>query len=221
MTKKIFITGCARSGTTLLNRLFYAFDNAEILTNEIELDKFIGLDSKKDFLIAKRHPVSVFSVPLKEDQFHDQIKMIQTYNIFIVNIIRDGRDVVHKDIEGSPDVKPDRWIGCMKHTLKYIEYVSVNIKYEELIYNPNSVQEIIAKKLGLNKVHKFNDYPEFVPDDVFKEWELAHLRNYSKRSIETKSIGHNKDEYKRRCKSQKEQDEFEQMIESYQNLISR
>lgn len=215
MVKNIFITGCARSGTTLLNRLFYAFQDVEIITNEIELEQFANLIGSKKYLVGKRHPVSVFSVPLKEDLFNKQLSIVKKQSILIVNIIRDGRDVVHKDINGSPDVKPDRWIGCMIHTIQYREIISINVKYEELVTNPDEVQRKISKALGLTIIHKFSSYPDFVPDRVIKEWELAHLKNYSKRNIETKSIGHNLFKYKERCRSTSELCEFEKMLNLY------
>ena len=34
MSKKIFITGCAKSGTTLLLRMCYAFKDTEVLYRE-------------------------------------------------------------------------------------------------------------------------------------------------------------------------------------------
>ena len=47
MSKKIFITGCAKSGTTLLLRMCYAFKDTEVIYkegfdgHEMDFDKFV------------------------------------------------------------------------------------------------------------------------------------------------------------------------------------
>lgn len=53
MGLKIFVTGCARSGTTLLQRLFFSFDNIEIIPKEIKLENFCAYKSDK-ILVGKR-----------------------------------------------------------------------------------------------------------------------------------------------------------------------
>lgn len=57
--ERIYITGCARSGTTLLQRLFYAFEGVEIIDGEIDIDSFINRTSDK-VLVGKRTINSVF-----------------------------------------------------------------------------------------------------------------------------------------------------------------
>jgi len=69
MTKKIYITGCARSGTTLLARLFHAFDNCQIMSEECSLEDFAKIDMSDqdcDFLVGKRTEQSIFSNTLSD-----------------------------------------------------------------------------------------------------------------------------------------------------------
>ena len=44
MKDRIYIVGCARSGTTLLRRLFHAFETCEVVPYEIDLDVFAAME---------------------------------------------------------------------------------------------------------------------------------------------------------------------------------
>ena len=67
MSKKIFITGCAKSGTTLLLRMCYAFKDTEVLYregfdgHELPFEQFVSYKSDKKFIIGKRHPPALLS----------------------------------------------------------------------------------------------------------------------------------------------------------------
>ena len=110
MAKKIFITGCAKSGTTLLLRMCFAFRNAEILYrtgfngHELTLNEFLNIEADKKFLIGKRLPPFILSNTYTLE-FEDQRRWIKQNDIAIINVTRDGRDVVLSD---GKYVKPKR-----------------------------------------------------------------------------------------------------------------
>ena len=222
--KKIFITGCAKSGTTLLFRLCKSFEADFTHGNEVNISDFIHLakSSKSNFFIGKRGGRALFSVcHVKKYRY---IKIIKNNDIKILNIIRDGRDVVLSD---NNYVSPKTWFCCMRQSRKFRDYIYYEVKYEDLIRKPNRTQDRIAKKFGLTIKHKFSEYPNFVPDADFKLVENK-LRNkilvnpnekeqvttYRKRPLSFMSIG--KDKYKKAyiklCKNTKDRLDFEKEL---------
>ena len=116
MSRKIFITGCAKSGTTLLLRMCYAFRDTEVLYregfdgHELPFDDFVNHKGKEKFVIGKRHPPALLSNVLTEE-LDRQSKEVIKNKIGIVNVVRDGRDVILSD---GNYVKPKRWIESIK-----------------------------------------------------------------------------------------------------------
>ena len=174
MNKKIFITGCAKSGTTLLLRMCYAFKNTEVLYrrgpegHELPFNKFVDYKSEQKFLIGKRHPPAILSNVLVPE-FEDQHRKIKENDIFIINVVRDGRDVVLSD---GNYVKPRRWLETMQQRETFSDVLSYEVKYEDLIRRPDEIQKEIEELTGIESEHKFSDYPDFVEDWVF-EWNVS------------------------------------------------
>lgn len=174
---RIFITGCAKSGTTLLKRLFHAFSNVHILSDEVHIRQFVRHKSPTTFLIGKRHRYSLFSEHLTDSAWKEQMELVRQHNIKIVNIIRDGRDVIHSS-EGY--VPPRRWVEAMRQR---DDSIAVEVRYEDVVTDPDRVQKKIADKLGLDIVYKWSEYPNFVPDA-----EFAHSI-YTKKPLNRGSVG--------------------------------
>ena len=221
MSKKIFITGCAKSGTTLLLRMCYAFNNTKVLYregfdgHELPFDEFVSAKSDEKFLIGKRHPTAILSNILSPE-LDRQCEIIRKNKIGIINVVRDGRDVVLSD---GQYVKPKRWIESIKQRDMFSDIITLEVKYEDLIRYPNIVQENMCNIFGLTRKHHFSDYPDFVEDWVF-DWNVSVLarrgveeakNNYGKRKISDKSIGKDLDAYKRIC-SPLEMDDFENCL---------
>jgi len=75
---KFYITGCAKTGTTLLRRLFNAFDLNVYNKTEIHLSQFIS-ESKYD--VGKRTEGSIFSDVINQTMIDkNQIKIIEKKN---------------------------------------------------------------------------------------------------------------------------------------------
>jgi len=208
---KVFITGCARSGTTLLNRLFYAFQDIDVVDPEISIDDFCALPSEKTFAVAKRVPLTVLSVPLPEEEIQRQLSLVLQHRIRIINIVRDGRDVVHQHTVG-PRVNPNRWIGCILQAQRFGKYVCVEVRYEELVTSPDSVQDQLCHALGLVPKAKFSTYPRFVPQKTFAEPAFLDFRSYDARPVDRLSIGHFPTEYLALCYNADERELFEKML---------
>ena len=210
MSKKIFITGCAKSGTTLLLRMCYAFKDTEVIYkegfdgHEMDFDKFVKHASDRKFTIGKRHPPALLSnvlVPEFQDQAGDIIKE----QIAVINVVRDGRDVVLSD---GNYVKPRRWIESIDQRSKEVfgNLIDLEVKYEDLVTDPEKIQRQMEQKFGLESDHSFKDYPDYVEDWVF-EWNVSILaragkRNdteYGKRKVDARGIGKDLEAYKHLC----------------------
>ncbi len=210
MSKKIFITGCAKSGTTLLLRMCYAFKDTEVIYkegfdgHEMDFDKFVKHESKSGFTIGKRHPPALLSnVLVPEFQF--QAADILKEDIRVINVVRDGRDVVLSD---GNYVKPKRWIESMDQRNKVLfgNLIDLEVKYEDLVTDPEKVQHQMEEKFGLESEHSFKDYPDYVEDWVF-DWNVSVLgragkgneTNYGKRKVDGRAIGKDPEAYKDLC----------------------
>lgn len=180
---KIFITGCAGSGTTLLRKLFYAFQGVEIIDGQISLEKVISINSKRKFLIAKRTGKTIFS-GIPHELARKQLTQIRKHDIKILNIIRDGRDVL---INRPFELKPGRWMLSINQRLVFPQGIDLEIKYEDLCTKPDTIQDLIIQKFGLVKKHNFSEYPFFLPGITSKDIK-PDARLHMPRPIDVKSI---------------------------------
>ena len=208
MAKKIFITGCAKSGTTLLLRMCYAFKDTEVLYregfdgHELPFDQFVAHKSDKKFIIGKRHPPALLSNVLTE-ALEEQYNTIKKQEIAIINVVRDGRDVVLSD---GNYVRPQRWIESIKQRDIFTDVIIMEVKYEDLIRNSDIIQREMEEKFGIESENQFSDYPDYVEDWVF-EWNVSVLArqgkgdkmSYGKRKLSEASIGKDLGAYKDIC----------------------
>ncbi len=209
--KKVFITGCAKTGTTLLLRMCLAFENAFIdyregfNGHEISIEDFVKQEnSEKEIMISKRlHPCLLSSVNNKE-LFDHQRDLIKENNVGIINVIRDGRDTIVSD---GNYVKPRRWIDSMKQREMYSDVINYEVRYEDLvdIEKTNLIQEGLMAEFGLKKSFNFSDYPNYVPDWIY-DWNVSvtgragnQLSDYSKRPLSNASVGKGLKTYKELC----------------------
>ncbi|MBN1153276.1 MAG: hypothetical protein JXA58_08690 [Dehalococcoidia bacterium] len=217
MCVRVFITGCARSGTTLLNRLFYAFDELFVIDTEMSLDRFVTTVPAARGMVAKRTPQTILSVPLPAAELRRQATIIKANGIRIVNVIRDGRDVVHLHPAG-PRVNVNRWIGCMLQAQRFQEYVTLEVRYEDLVVAPNDVQKTIAQVLGLRMRYSFSAYPDFVRQEVFEVDDYRPFAQYRRRPIDQASVGHSESEYRVLCRDDAERALFERVLRKLKYL---
>lgn len=205
---RIWITGCARSGTTLLRRLFYAFEGVEIINREISLEGLIAYEKDADVLVGKRNKWSLLSYDLERGAEDRALDLVAEYNVQIVNILRDGRDV----IETQTDATPERWVASMDAYCRLRDYVALTVFYEQLVTQPDAVQALIADRFVLNPTARFSEYPSFVPEAGFQE-----VPRYEPRSIDTARVG--KDYDWRPLVEPELQDDFEAACKRYEGMI--
>jgi len=210
---QIYITGCARTGTTLLNRLFYAFDDMSVHDVEISLHDYINASGwATEHVCAKRSVDSLFSnfLPPEEEQF--QAGLVGHNDITIINIVRDGRDVCHKPDKGTV-ATPARWMASMNQMERSGNLIAYTVYYEDLVTIPDVVQNDLADSLGLVSEYRWSDYPNFVPAKGFSAPSTQGLENYGKRAIEPSR--HDKNEWKNYLDRQYH-DAFENYLKKYE-----
>jgi glycosyltransferase involved in cell wall biosynthesis len=197
----IMITGCAKSGTTLVRRLMYAFKDVVIIPREIGLDTLVSLREPNRTVIAKRTQLTLFSEKLSysEELEDHQANLIADEGIEIVNVIRDGHDVV---LSNNRYVSPTRWIASMEQRERHKDLIGIEIHYEDIVERADDVQQEVAHALNLEIVHPWSEYPSFVPDIEFP----GHGDGYERRPLDDSSIGksetHPVDELKERFDEQ-------------------
>ena len=101
---KIFITGCAKSGTTLVRRLFNAYDLNVAVEEMNVLDFYLS-----DYDVAKRDATSILSNVFTDKNYAEAL-FIASNDIKIVNVNRFEDDVLASS-EGY--VSKVRYNGCM------------------------------------------------------------------------------------------------------------
>ncbi len=159
---KIFITGCAKSGTTILLRLFNAFSGLNISCDEMSLDYFIT----SDYNVAKRSMRSIFSDYMGRDEECRQLDIVSKNNISIVNIIRDASEVIkYRDEKGYglAEMRKRYWFSVYQ-AMQYKDYVSCSLSFRDVISAPDATQLIVANKFSLNIKHLWSEYPSFYDD---------------------------------------------------------
>lgn len=174
--KKIYITGCAKSGTTMLARMFHAFDSAWVIRDETPLENFVRLQKEQvgdyEFVVAKRSHQSILSNGrLTEADIARQEFLITRHNILIVNVIRDGRDVLVSWWKDYGLWAAFEWMSCLDALAKYRgsedhRIKILNIRYEDILNLPNEVQRRVELFAGMSSEYYWSDYPRFVPDDT-------------------------------------------------------
>jgi hypothetical protein len=154
---KIFITGCAKTGTTLVRRLMNAFDGLKVYNDSEELISFLV---EKDYNVVKRHARSILSgkdpVIRWENKSVPPIKDILQYikqnNVKIIFCNRNKEDVILSFLKISEQAarngaKRYDYVKNIKDELSSI--IDFEIRYESLINNPDEIQNNLAEKFNL------------------------------------------------------------------------
>ena len=157
MSKKIYITGCAKTGTTLVRRLFNGFDLKVYNKGEIGLETLLSID----FDVGKRNYSSVLSRRIPPDALRSQIKMIKDNDVKVVHVTRNKEDVL-KSTGGY--VKESRYDAVKLQERKFRKHITIKIAYEDLVLDPDKVQVELSEKLGIKIIHKWSDFPDWFDD---------------------------------------------------------
>jgi len=152
---RIFIFGCARSGTTLLLNLFHTFAGVEVWDGENCFNALVAAPSAGT-VVAKRTPTCADH--LIEDA-------TRCRNAWIIEILRDPRDVVTSKLSGEFYCDFARWRRDVLtgQRLAGWHIRLLRLRYEHLVSDPDDVQRTLAAALGLQPVESFRAFVDVVP----------------------------------------------------------
>ena len=152
MYKQIHIVGCSpRSGTTLLH---------EAIITCFEIDAHYEHEKRFNHTRALRGQTLVSKRP-KDTQFMPSVlKLVPQF--WVIYLLRDPRDVVvSKHARSTKYYSNIRlWREQHEYATQMIEHPRFHlVKYEDLVKDPNRVQQEIMKKIPwLIKQHDFSNY---------------------------------------------------------------
>ena len=171
------IVGCAKSGTTLLRRLFHAFDGVEVIPTELSLDQLAAHKTDAPVVVGKRIWNTAFSTELSHGNLYAQLAFAQTHGIEFIYIERDRASVVR------PGLDSQRWDACRQQATAYGDLIAHTVLYERLLVAPNYIQEKLAERFELTSTHVWSDYPRFIPDGLIAREGLTDEPRYHLRPI--------------------------------------
>lgn len=89
-------------------------------------------------------------------------------NTWMLNIVRDGRDVVTSQLDDHYYCGLDRWIrDVMLAEQLAIRHARFHqIRYESLVATPDVVQRQLTERLSLHPTRAFSKYPAAMPGDL-------------------------------------------------------
>ncbi|PBC10727.1 hypothetical protein CK230_07665 [Mesorhizobium sp. WSM3859] len=167
--KRIFIAGCARSGTTLSRRLMGCFDDIYVHTDEAPYQALLELDRPEANLVVKRTHES-----------HKDIEHLPD-SVGLIYCVRHPFDVLtssHPETvkERRFHVTTERWVaeydGLMRLRQAQPERAVFYLRYEELIAEPDIVQARIARSFGLSPVTLYSrDADNPIRATSLRKWE--------------------------------------------------
>jgi hypothetical protein len=168
---KIYITGCAKSGTTMLNNLMTAFD-LKVVPGECYLTALV----QSDFDCGKRDWNFLFSKDVPYINLISQYNYIIKNEVKILNINRKKKDVLASE---NGYVSEKRYDACQEHKKFWGDAITCDVWFEDILDDPLGMQYTVAMYLGLYDdriVHKWTDYPDFVPQSFWDHWKDAGPR---------------------------------------------
>jgi hypothetical protein len=174
--------------------MFYAFENTKVVDIEIPFDKMLKKRTSGKILVVKTGQSCLLTGSIPRGQEEYQLKALQNPRIKVINIIRDGRDVLESE---NRRVRPSRWVKAINESERFAEIVDLTVHYEALVRSPNRVQKKLAEVLDLVAIARFSSYPRFVPKEVFDLWHPTEKKEYQAHPLHRRRIGKDKNWRKR------------------------
>ena len=192
---RIVICGCQRSGTTLMNEMMRSYKDVSVLAHEEPALRcpYLMLTSK---YVVTKYPEDCLKLSEIKATFGDP---------YIIFLLRDPRDVIVSRHYKNPNrywVDFKKWKEAVEHYEQFDSSRKVVVRYEELVDNPNMVQELVANIVGLRIRYPFSEFYQHVkskhpdikalggvrPVDSSNKFKYLNLENYAR--IKEQLIAH-------------------------------
>jgi len=161
---RIFVFGCARSGTTLLLNLLRTFEGVSVMDAE-HCVRELAAHPSTGWVAAKRRPHCAD---------HLAADLPDLRSIWIIDILRDPRDVVTSRLEhpAYPGFYCDypRWERDVRVAadLRGRHMRMLHLRYEHLVSAGDQVQQDLGAVLGLRARVPFSSHVSVMPADLSK-----------------------------------------------------
>jgi len=170
---KIYILGCAKSGTTLMRRMFGAFEGVSVIPFEIDVFAFSNAENESGgALVGKRTVDSLCSNRLHEAELKRQAWELENLQIKTICMVREPLDVL------KSGVPVERWTASVLQLLYCSRIIDLTVAYETLVRYPDDVQQLVAGMFGLEPRNQFSEYPAFFTGD-----EASSMSRYEPRPL--------------------------------------
>lgn len=179
---KVLITGCARSGTTLMIHLMKYFYSAKvILDDEKHPYDYYSHNDKDHVLIIKKPYQEINSIE------HFSIHTLMNKQGWkVIWMLRDGRDVITSKVDGSFHVKQRRWVEANEDMLKNWNDCRLKvIRYEDLVNHTDKTMGVVSDFIHQSYQEDFKEFYKGMDDSKM---------NYgiTPRPIDVNSVGNYK-----------------------------
>ena len=175
--KRLHITGCPRSGTTLLLELMAScFEHGGHCEHEKSIFEPVELSGE---LYISKQPNDI-----------KQLRHIfpRDEQLFIIYLVRDPRSVIsstHRDLPGQFFCNYRVWRECEEAAKRYRDHPRfLRLRYEDLVAGPDKEQaRIQAQFRFLDKKHLFSEFHRFSQPSNAAQRAMSGLREVDRASL--------------------------------------
>ena len=168
--KRLHIVGCPRSGTTLMMELMRTcFNNNGCCEHEESL-----------FHEPPGHPELYFSKQPTDIRYLHRV-FLRDPNLFVLNMLRDPRDVVSSRHQSKPGLyfcNLRVWLDCYRNAKRLEGHARFwTVRYESLTTNPDAVQQDIVRRFPfLAQTNRFSEYHRHAQPSSDSQNAMSGLR---------------------------------------------
>lgn len=167
---KLLVTGCARSGNTLMKELCHVG---------------FGLPKTRGEQDPRTHKGTLFKLPRAWRVLGD---ILNAYKINVIFMLRDPKSVlISRHLGGKMVVTPDRWVRALKTYEENERHPRLMlVKFEALVKRPDQVQKDIAEKFVLDIKVPFSEcWKDFDAKDASDVYDMRGIRPIDPSRIDT------------------------------------
>lgn len=175
--KRLHITGCPRSGTTLL---------MELISTCFENDGHC--EHEQSIFDSVRHSGDLYVSKQPNDIKHLRHIFFRDDGLHIIYMVRDPRSVItseHPGASGQYFCNYRVWRDCEQAARNYEGHTRfLRLSYEDLVVDPDGAQAGIQTKFGfLTRRYSFSDFHQFARPSNASERAMGGVRSVDQASL--------------------------------------
>lgn len=141
---KLIVTGCARSGTTVMIHLMrYFYSTKVVVKDEAHPFDYERYNHKDHILVIKKPFLEMSNIS------YFSLQELLQKGWRVLWMLRDGRDVISSTVDGNYHVDQERWISSNREFLSMCMSEQIlPIRYEDLVTDHSNQMQIISTFIG-------------------------------------------------------------------------